>query len=89
MRPADLGSQRIAVWGLGREGRAAIGFLRQRHPNLPLVLLDDADDELVVEAPLSKEMKAGFARFGFHESEAEAEPFTGGAVKRRGKRTGS
>jgi 23S rRNA pseudouridine955/2504/2580 synthase len=30
---------------------------------------------LVVEAPMSAEMKAGFARFGFDEHEAEAEPF--------------
>jgi UDP-N-acetylmuramoylalanine--D-glutamate ligase len=44
MRVADLGSRRIGVWGLGREGRAAIGFLRRHHPGLPLVLLDDAAD---------------------------------------------
>jgi len=37
---------------------------------------------LVVEAPLSPEMKAGFSRFGFDEHEAEAEPF-GPAHKRR------
>jgi UDP-N-acetylmuramoylalanine--D-glutamate ligase len=42
MRVADLGSRRVAVWGLGREGRAAIGFLRRYHPALPLMLLDDA-----------------------------------------------
>jgi 23S rRNA pseudouridine955/2504/2580 synthase len=30
---------------------------------------------LVVEAPLSREMQAGFERFGFDEHEAEAEPF--------------
>src|SRR5437016_10627619 len=41
MRVADLGSRRVAIWGLGREGRAAIGFLRKHHPSLPLVLLDD------------------------------------------------
>ena len=41
MRVADLGSQRVAIWGLGREGRAAIGFLRAHHPALPLMLLDD------------------------------------------------
>src|SRR6266480_7838522 len=41
MRAADLGSRRVAVWGLGREGRAAIGFLRKHHPKLPLMLLDD------------------------------------------------
>jgi UDP-N-acetylmuramoylalanine--D-glutamate ligase len=44
MRVADLGSRRVAVWGLGREGRAAIEFLRKYHPSLPLVLLDDAAD---------------------------------------------
>jgi UDP-N-acetylmuramoylalanine--D-glutamate ligase len=44
MRAADLGARRVAIWGLGREGRAAIGFLRKHHPKLPLVLLDDAPD---------------------------------------------
>ena len=44
MRAADIGTQRVAVWGLGREGRAAIAFLRQRHPSLPLLVLDDAED---------------------------------------------
>jgi len=44
MRVADLGSRRVAIWGLGREGRAAIGFLRKHHPGLPLMLLDDAAD---------------------------------------------
>jgi UDP-N-acetylmuramoyl-L-alanine---L-glutamate ligase len=44
MRVADLGALRMGVWGLGREGRAAIGFLRRHHPGLPLVLLDDAAD---------------------------------------------
>jgi UDP-N-acetylmuramoylalanine--D-glutamate ligase len=44
MRVAELGSRRVAVWGLGREGRAAIKFLREHHPRLPLLLLDDAAD---------------------------------------------
>jgi UDP-N-acetylmuramoyl-L-alanine---L-glutamate ligase len=44
MRAADFGAARVAIWGLGREGRAAIGFLRARHPSLPLLLLDDAED---------------------------------------------
>ena len=44
MRVADLGSQRVAIWGLGREGRAAIDFLHKVYPALPLVLLDDAVD---------------------------------------------
>ncbi|MGH7048366.1 MAG: UDP-N-acetylmuramoyl-L-alanine--D-glutamate ligase [Stellaceae bacterium] len=41
MRAVDLHTGRIAIWGLGREGRAAIGLLRARHPDLPLLLLDD------------------------------------------------
>jgi 23S rRNA pseudouridine955/2504/2580 synthase len=32
---------------------------------------------LIVEAPLSPEMKAGFAHFGFSEDEADADPFAG------------
>jgi len=44
MRAADLGCRRVAVWGLGREGRGAIGFLRKHHPNLPLLLLADAPE---------------------------------------------
>lgn len=37
---------------------------------------------LVLEAPLSPEMKAGFDRFGFDEHEAPADPFPGGSRKR-------
>jgi len=44
MRAADIGKERVAVWGLGREGRAAITFLRQRRPGLPLLVLDEAGD---------------------------------------------
>jgi UDP-N-acetylmuramoyl-L-alanine---L-glutamate ligase len=44
MRAADLGIARVAIWGLGREGRAAIQFLRAHHPKLALLLLDDAED---------------------------------------------
>jgi UDP-N-acetylmuramoyl-L-alanine---L-glutamate ligase len=44
MRAADLGSRRVAVWGLGREGRAAIGFLRKFHPDIPLAVLNDTAD---------------------------------------------
>ena len=48
MRAAELGAARVAIWGVGREGRAAIRLLRARHPKLPLLLLDDAAD---AEAP--------------------------------------
>jgi UDP-N-acetylmuramoylalanine--D-glutamate ligase len=44
MRAADIGTRRVAVWGLGREGRAAIEFLRQRHPGLPLLVFDDTEN---------------------------------------------
>lgn len=37
---------------------------------------------LVVEAPISPELKAGFARFGFHEHEAEVDPFQPGRKRR-------
>ncbi len=43
MRAAELGTARVAIWGLGREGRAAIRFLRAHHPKLPLLLLDDLE----------------------------------------------
>lgn len=43
MRAADLGTARVAIWGLGREGRAAIGFIRAHHPELPLLLFDEAE----------------------------------------------
>jgi UDP-N-acetylmuramoyl-L-alanine---L-glutamate ligase len=51
MRVADLGDRRVAVWGLGREGRAALHWLRREHPALPLIVLDDnAEAELPADA---------------------------------------
>jgi UDP-N-acetylmuramoylalanine--D-glutamate ligase len=47
MRVANLGSRRVAIWGLGREGRAALGFLRTHHPALPLTLLDDTAEACI------------------------------------------
>ncbi|WP_158881867.1 UDP-N-acetylmuramoyl-L-alanine--D-glutamate ligase [Rhodanobacter sp. L36] len=38
MRIADLHGRRVAVWGFGREGRAAIAALRKQLPSLPLTL---------------------------------------------------
>ncbi|HKT30036.1 UDP-N-acetylmuramoyl-L-alanine--D-glutamate ligase [Dyella sp.] len=38
MRIADLAAQRVAIWGFGREGRAAIHALRKRLPELTLAL---------------------------------------------------
>jgi UDP-N-acetylmuramoylalanine--D-glutamate ligase len=47
MRVAEFGGKRVAIWGLGREGLAAIRLVRQQHPGLPLVLLDDNRDAQV------------------------------------------
>lgn len=38
MRIAELAGKRVAIWGFGREGRAAIRALRHRLPDLPLAL---------------------------------------------------
>ena len=38
MRIADLADRRVAIWGFGREGRAAIAALRKRLPLQPLTL---------------------------------------------------
>ncbi|MEA5667502.1 UDP-N-acetylmuramoyl-L-alanine--D-glutamate ligase [Stenotrophomonas sp. MH1] len=38
MRISQLDGKRVALWGWGREGRAAFAVLRQRLPRLPLTL---------------------------------------------------
>jgi len=50
-----------------------------------LVIPHPSAGMLAIEAPLSKEMKAGFERFGFDEHEADPEPFArkGGRSSRR------
>ena len=68
----------------GDEASAALGEglklqLHARRVSLP----HPGGGMLVVEAPLSPEMKAGFDKFGFDEHEAEAEPFKGGGKRRR------
>ncbi len=47
LRIAQLDGKRVALWGWGREGRAAYRALRQRLPALPLTLFcsDDERDE--------------------------------------------
>ena len=41
-----------------------------------LVIAHPTRGQLVLEAPLSPEMRAGFKRFGFHENEGDPEPFS-------------
>lgn len=65
----------------GNEASASLseGLKLQLHARR-LTLPHPSSGTLILEAPISKEMKAGFARFGFDEHEADPEPF---ARKRR------
>jgi 23S rRNA pseudouridine955/2504/2580 synthase len=42
-----------------------------------IVLPHPAGGEIVLEAPISPELRAGFERFGFEEHEATEDPFAG------------
>lgn len=44
MRIAELASQRVAIWGFGREGRAAIRAIHARLPSLSLALYCREDE---------------------------------------------
>lgn len=50
MRLTELASQRIAVWGFGREGRATLAWLRRHTGNAPLALFCTADEAAAAEA---------------------------------------
>mgnify|MGYP001764992801 CR=1 FL=1 len=45
-----LEGKRIAVWGYGREGRAALGYLRRLLPDQPLTVLCNAAEAKEIEA---------------------------------------
>ncbi|HEX5754823.1 MAG TPA: UDP-N-acetylmuramoyl-L-alanine--D-glutamate ligase [Arenimonas sp.] len=50
MRISALDGRRVAIWGYGREGRAAYAALRARLPQLPLTLFCSADEADAVRA---------------------------------------
>jgi UDP-N-acetylmuramoyl-L-alanine---L-glutamate ligase len=50
MRISELEGRRVALWGFGREGRAAWAALRRRHPPLPLTVFCPAAERADVEA---------------------------------------
>jgi UDP-N-acetylmuramoyl-L-alanine---L-glutamate ligase len=50
MRIAELAGRRVAVWGFGREGRAALAALRMRLPPLPLALYCSAAEAAAAQA---------------------------------------
>ena len=72
----------------GDETSAALsqGLKLQLHARR-LQIPHPSSGQLILEAPISPELKAGFARFGFDEHEAEPEPFgSGGGPRIRGGR---
>ncbi|MBV9994418.1 MAG: RluA family pseudouridine synthase [Caulobacteraceae bacterium] len=75
------------------EGSQALsGALKLQLHARRIVLPHPRGGELVIEAPLSPEMRAGFDRFGFAEAEAPVDPFAalvrprGPAAAKRGSR---
>jgi 23S rRNA pseudouridine955/2504/2580 synthase len=60
------GDERSAELGAGLKLQLHARRLELPHPS---------GGRLIVEAPLSAEMRAGFERFGFDEHEAPADPF--------------
>src|SRR5262245_31446798 len=47
-RLADLADARVAIWGFGREGRAALAALRRYFPSKPLTLFCSEDEAVSI-----------------------------------------
>jgi UDP-N-acetylmuramoylalanine--D-glutamate ligase len=54
MRIAELRGKRVAIWGYGREGKAALVALRTRLPQLPLTLFCSEAEARLVPAETSQ-----------------------------------
>jgi 23S rRNA pseudouridine955/2504/2580 synthase len=61
-------------YGTEASGELSQGLKLQLHARR-LVLAHPSRGQLILEAPLSPEMREGFRRFGFDEHEADPEPF--------------
>ncbi|MGH8077067.1 MAG: UDP-N-acetylmuramoyl-L-alanine--D-glutamate ligase [Lysobacter sp.] len=66
MRISQLEGERVALWGWGREGRAAYHAVRSRLPNLPLTLFCSVDEvpdaQSLADSRLAIETDASAAR---------------------------
>ncbi len=70
-------------YGDDASGALSEGLKLQLHARR-LQVPHPSSGQLILEAPISPELKAGFARFGFDEHEADPEPFgSGGGGRRR------
>jgi UDP-N-acetylmuramoylalanine--D-glutamate ligase len=50
LRLADLADARVAIWGFGREGRAALAALRRRFPDKPIAVFCSAAEADALKA---------------------------------------
>ncbi len=57
MRFAELASARVAVWGYGREGRAALTAIRRRFPHKPITLICSANEALSVQVASDAQLR--------------------------------
>ncbi len=88
--PPDIGGldgRRVALWGWGREGRAAYQAIRARLPQLPLTLFCNTDEAAQASAIgdplLSIETRAGGERLGAFELVVKSpgiSPYRGDAI---------
>lgn len=73
MQIADLAGKRVAIWGFGREGRAALGVLRRRLPEQALVVFcSEAEADFL--GKLGLRLPAHGARRGRDAVEAVTRP---------------
>lgn len=59
MKLAELERARVAVWGYGREGRAALAVLRSRFPDKPLTLFCSDAEKVQVAVDANLRLVAG------------------------------
>ena len=50
MHPSQLEGKKLAIWGFGREGRAALAYLRSRLPQQRITVFCNADEAARIDA---------------------------------------